>query len=123
VLHARQATILSFNYDNVVQGLVDDLCLGDWSGGNIGQLVTSDDIVDHLPPRALVSNAYWGAGQVVQSLRLLKLHGSLSWYWNPDDATGVTMARWLIPGFGKPFVQDSDARRWALPGRVGFIVP
>jgi hypothetical protein len=39
---------MSFNYDNVVQGLVDDLCLGDWSGGNIGQLVTCDDIVDHL---------------------------------------------------------------------------
>ncbi len=91
MLHARQATILSFDYDNVVQGLVDDLCLGDWSGGNIGQLVTSDDIVDHLPPRAPVSNAYWGAGQVVQSLRLLKLHGSLSWYWNPDDATGITL--------------------------------
>jgi len=52
------------------------------------------------------------------------LHGSLSWYWSPDDETGVTLQRWRPPGtFGDPSPDDEEARLRALPGRVPFIVP
>ena len=54
----------------------------------------------------------------------MKLHGSLSWFWSPDDATGVTIQRWRTPGaFGQPRLDDEDERRRALPGRVPFVVP
>lgn len=58
------------------------------------------------------------------TFRLLKLHGSLSWYWSPDDTTGTTVQRWTTPGlFGAPVPDDEDRRRRALPGREPFIVP
>ena len=58
------------------------------------------------------------------SFRLLKLHGSLSWYWSPGDATGATLQRWRLPGtFGHPIEDEAEDRRRVLPGRVPFIVP
>lgn len=144
VLHARQATVVSFNYDNVVECAVDGHCLMDWTGGGIGRPVTSHDIVDRLPPlppsilseelpieptlydqvHELSPSPRRDADQVARSLRLLKLHGSLSWYWSPDDETGVTLQRWRVPGtFGNPSLDDEEARLRALPGRVPFIVP
>lgn len=135
VLHARQSTVISFNYDNVVECAVDGHCLTDWTGGWTGQVVTSHDIVDRLPPlpsailseELLMSRATYplpSIDQVARSLRLLKLHGSLSWYWSPDDETGVTLQRWRVPGtFGVHSPDDEEARLRALPGRVPFIVP
>ena len=58
------------------------------------------------------------------SFRRLKLHGSLSWYWSPGDATGATLQRWRLPGtFGHPIEDEAEDRRRVLPGRVPFIVP
>jgi len=147
VLHARQTTVVSFNYDNVIECSVDGHRLKDWSRYG-GRDVTSHDIVDRLPPLppSIVSEEQpigpnWpcfpngqpadlsplfsqDGDQVARSLRLLKLHGSLSWYWSPDDETGVTLQRWRTPGtFGRPSPDDKEARRRALPGRVPFIVP
>jgi len=144
VLHVRQARVVSFNYDNLVECAVDGHCLTDWSRGGGGRAVTSHDVVDRLPPLppAILSDEVpieWtlrdqverrppsprrDADQVARSLRLLKLHGSLSWYWSPDDETGVTLQRWRTPGtFGDPSPDDDEARLRALPGRVPFIVP
>ena len=140
VLHARRSTVLSFNYDNVVECAVDGHCLTSHSDGR--QHVTSHDIVDRLPPapptilpEELPVDAF-PAGKlsfketfplpdrVADTFRLLKLHGSLSWYWAPDDTTGVTLQRWRSPGvFGAAWLDDEDERRRALPGRVPFIVP
>jgi hypothetical protein len=61
---------------------------------------------------------------VARSPRLLKLHGSLTWYRSPGDETGVTLQRWRTPGtFGDPSPDEEEAGRWALPGRAPFIVP
>jgi hypothetical protein len=143
VLHTRRPTVVSFNYDNVIECAVDGHCLTDYEPG-LPRLVTNHDIVDRLPPlppsilseenpvyttpfqdRAVPrQHPLWNAHQVARSFRLLKLHGSLSWYWSPDDTTGVTLQRWRSPGiFGEPLSEDEDERRRALPGRVPFIVP
>ncbi|MCL4448276.1 MAG: hypothetical protein M1483_05555 [Actinobacteria bacterium] len=135
VLHVRQATVINFNYDNVIECAVDGHCLTDRTGGGIGRPVTSHDIVDRLPPlpsgwtpddqfKDLPASLRRDPHQVARSLRLLKLHGSLSWYWSPDDETGVTLQRWWVPPtFGVPPPDDEEARQRALPGRVPFIVP
>lgn len=145
VLHALEATVVSFNYDNVVECAVDGHCLADRAPDLGGpQKVTSHDIVDRLPPLppaigseelprlGTVLDALSGGpipmprdpSRLARSFRLLKLHGSLSWYWSPDDQTGVTLQRRRAPGtFGAAAGGDEDARRRALPGRVPFIVP
>lgn len=144
VLHATGATVVSFNYDNLLECAVDGHCLEDRDPDpGPAVRVTSHDIVDRLPPLppAIASEELPRAGtdfgllsggpvsvprdpdHVARSLRLLKLHGSLSWYWSPDDETGVTVQRWRTPGvFGRP-TEDIEARRRALPGRVPFVVP
>jgi hypothetical protein len=60
----------------------------------------------------------------VETLRLLKLHGSLNWYWRPGDSSGVSVARRDLPGwFGEPRPYDEEQRRRTLPGRTPFVVP
>jgi hypothetical protein len=55
--------------------------------------------------------------------KLLKLHGSLSWYWVPGDQTGSTVQRWRLPGrFGRPEPTDEEERSRLLPGEP-FVVP
>ena len=57
------------------------------------------------------------------AFRLVKLHGSLSWYWVREDIAGATLQRWWLPGtFGSVFSFDEDERRRLLPGEP-FIVP
>ncbi len=136
VLHARRSTVVTFNYDNVVECAVDGHCLTDSSDG-IPRHVTSHDILDRLPPlpATLLSEELpvdWSpiyetvgrppimlpeARQVAETFRLLKLHGSLSWYWATDDTTGVTVQRWRSPGvFGEPFVDDEEEGDTLCPG-------
>ena len=60
----------------------------------------------------------------MDSLRLLKLHGSTNWYWTPGDSSGVSLARRVLPGdFGSPEPYEERDRRRELPGRSPFIVP
>jgi hypothetical protein len=59
-----------------------------------------------------------------ETFRLLKLHGSLSWYWVPNDVTGATLQRWPHLGtFLQPRLDDSRSIERALPGRSPFIAP
>ena len=143
VWHLRRSTVITFNYDNVVDCAVDGHCLTDLSA-HPSRPVTSHDTLDRLPPlppsllaeerspvltsaldeKPASGYAAHAADRVAETFRLLKLHGSLSWFWSPDDATGVTIQRWRTPGaFGQPRLDDEDERRRALPGRVPFVVP
>lgn len=146
VLHARRATVVSFDYDHVLECAVDGHTLIDHrSGPGAHRRVSSDDILDRLPVappptpddvQALIDAAGYNSGRyvptwprqgVADTFRLLKLHGSLSWYWSPDDATGSTLQRWRVPGiFGQPAADDDEdaaERGRRLPGRVPFVVP
>lgn len=146
VLHARRATVVSFDYDHVLECAVDGHTLIDHrSGPGAHRRVSSDDILDRLPVappptpddvQALIDAAGYSSGRyvptwprqgVADTFRLLKLHGSLSWYWSPDDVTGSTLQRWRVPGiFGQPAADDDEdaaERGRRLPGRVPFVVP
>jgi SIR2-like domain len=120
VLHVRCATVLTLNYDNLIECAVDGQFLYAWQAG---RWADSSDILNGLPP--LPGPAALSPQRMEAStFRLLKLHGSLSWFWSPDDATGATLQRWFVPGrFGAPAVEDEAERRRMLPGREPFIVP
>jgi hypothetical protein len=61
---------------------------------------------------------------ILESFRLFKLHGSLTWYWSPGDETGATLQRWQPSNINYGDLASLDeARRRSLPGREPFLVP
>jgi hypothetical protein len=136
VLHRRRAAVVTLNYDNLLEcGLMAGLLT---VPGQIVHFVDEDDVLDGLPPIAqalepksdvLFLDEFGGTEPTymrgaVETFRLLKLHGSLSWYWVPGDSSGLTLQRWQLPGtFGAPVDDDLALRTRALPRRQPFIVP
>ena len=117
VLHAERCTAISFNYDTLVEAAVMAHLLTDWRSD---QRAKDVDVIGHLPPHP---PSTWGA-KVVDSFQLVKLHGSVDWWWSPGDATAATINRWpMRAGFGIPGCEDSEERRRRLPGRSRFIIP
>jgi hypothetical protein len=123
--HHTRATMISFNYDTLVECLVATPTgiLGNLSQyGEVWQGVSWTELTGGLPP--------WAPGDArlastrVESLRLLKLHGSLNWYWRPGDISGISVARRPLPGhFTNPVPYTEEQRRRDVPGRTPFVVP
>ncbi|WP_298210158.1 hypothetical protein [Ferrimicrobium sp.] len=133
--HIRQATVISFNYDNLVEAAVQTQ--QSWLH------VTTHDILRQLPPLpprlmreedppSILKNL--GRASYVtnppvqvapaQTFRLLKLHGSISWYWDDGDNGGATLQRWPYIGqFLEPVGDQTDDIARQFPGRVPFIAP
>ena len=65
-----------------------------------------------------------GAGLRHPRLKLLKLHGSVDWWWVPGDVSGMSLAREGVYGrIGSPNRLGLGLREHLLPGRERFIVP
>lgn len=137
VLHYRRCSVISLNYDTLIEVGINSMHLGSRRNGtpwplpiddSIGafayipsQGTTVDDVLRGQPP---VSQLAARASELDQTLRLLKLHGSLGWWWAPDDQSGATLAREQTSStFGNPVVMSNEERSLALPGREPFIVP
>lgn len=123
--HHSRATVITFNYDPSVECLVatPTKILGDPSHyGQVWSGVSWTELSGDLPPWA-PGVARVGSTQV-DTLRLLKLHGSLNWYWRPGDQSGISVARRPLPGhFGDPKPYTEETRRREVPGRAPFVVP
>ena len=132
--HIRQATVISFNYDNLIEAAAQTQL--SWLGVDV------DTILGRLPPlppnlireevsSSRVTNMSGGGYAVnikeigpVSTFRLLKLHGSISWYWDDGDDSGATLQRWPYIGeFAKPVGDQTDDIARQFPGRVPFIAP
>jgi hypothetical protein len=122
VLHYRQATVITFNYDTIVEIGVDTHLL--WAGGT-GRRINERDILEDLPPTGSTTPTYDGVQpEIADTFRLLKLHGSSNWYWMSGDPTGTTLQRRVLGSqFGSPATDDPARRRRELQGREPFIVP
>jgi hypothetical protein len=126
-LHARQATLITFNQDVLVELAVNNAAIASWDRDlweRVGAQpkIGRSDVLNDLPP---LPPGRIGFDPPRPSLRLLKLHGSTHWYWQPDDTSGATVATWLLPGEGAEATpeRDRDERERELPGRVPMIVP
>lgn len=137
VLHVLKAQVLTLNYDNFIESGIHTFRMR--SRDPLGATtVCEDDILAGLPPCADFpglsvqsrANHTWAGNPVASGLirqntfKLLKLHGSLSWYWLPDSGGGSTLKRWRLPGmFGEVWDQGEEVRRQELPAHEVFIVP
>jgi len=137
VLHVLRAQAITLNYDTFVECGVHTLGLRSpgWFGPNT---VCEDDILAGLPPCAdFPGISVQSAIQRTESgdpittverrdgtFKLLKLHGSLSWYWLPDGGGGSTLRRWRLPGiFGQLWEGEEEHRQQELPAHEVFVVP
>jgi hypothetical protein len=119
VWHYRRSTVVTLNYDTLIEVGVQSHQL--W-GERQGARVTTRDVLRDLPP---LPNLFEGfRGELAPTFQLLKLHGSLDWWWVPSDWTGATLNRIETRSiFGNPQAMSDETRRLVLPGRETFIVP
>lgn len=119
VAHERRATLITFNYDTLIECAV--------AAKMVNEMLPPDEfwwaeILNDVPSWPAGSMRW--AGSRIETFRLLKLHGSLNWYWTTDDASGASVARRDLPGkYGAPSRYTEDDRQRELPGRVPFVVP
>jgi hypothetical protein len=104
--HRRQSTVITFNYDTIVESTAVQLGFPSADG----DIVSS--ILGQLPRLAIPLQV----NELPVSFHLLKLHGSLDWYWNPDDQSGESLCRLPTDNY------DAQARA-AVAGKRPFIVP
>jgi hypothetical protein len=118
IAQARRIATITFNYDTLLEKAADARRLLDWQHGRVA---TTVDILGGLPPLAPGVTL---DGDLADSFRLLKLHGSIDSFWVPGDSSGATISRWESLGYwGNPTEPDQQRRRRELPGRSAFIVP
>jgi hypothetical protein len=119
--HRFESTVITFNYDNLIEYVVMSEVLEGSDGTQIRR-IRPVDILGELPPYPPQPGRL--DGPLVKTFQLLKLHGSVDWRWSPGDESGATLNRldlngeWEHPGLPN---RDEMARR--LPGREPFIVP
>jgi len=124
-LHYRRSKVASFNYDTLVEWALDSRRAWDFQFIGSGDRPEADeplagarigwhDALAGVPPLAGPDRM---RDPLVPTFRLLKLHGSVNWYWAPGDASGATLQSWNLRK------HDEERRRRYLPGREPFIVP
>ncbi|WP_270411184.1 hypothetical protein [Microbacterium maritypicum] len=102
--NAEQATVLTFNYDTLVEQAVTTIrpaVLGsDSSGESSASTVHGSQVVYPAPPAVGIRTFRDQDGPSGESFQLLKLHGSLKWFWSLGDGSTVVRQPY-IQGFGE----------------------
>jgi hypothetical protein len=133
LVHTRRAIVITLNYDNLIECGVETFSLPLRPNAH----VTEEDILRGLPAAAnaiemaqsdfvhfSAPSAYTMSRDPSATFELLKLHGSLSWYWSSGDQTGLSIQRWNLPGkFNVLYGEDVEARNRYLFGREPYVVP
>jgi len=119
VLHRRRATVITLNYDILVEAGVQSHEIWD---PEVRRRVQPGDLLRNLP--ALPHIGARLVGPLCHTFTLLKLHGSLDWWAVPNDFSGATLNREdTHAAFESPDEMPVEQRQRELPGRERFIIP
>ncbi len=108
----ERAVVLTFNYDTLLERAVN--CSGTVTGARLNalQFLLGDHVVFPAPPATQAQFlGDTGAPHNAESMQVLKLHGSLAWYWAGADKNGSTLARVRekhVLGSLTPLTSDAD---------------
>lgn len=126
LLHHREATVVTLNYDRLVEIALRRADLQDVREEPI-RIVDDRSAVRDIPPTKLQHPTYndLGGWAPARTLRLIKLHGSLDWWMSPRDATGSTLVRDQLrfDQHRKPVEPTREVRSRVLTGRERGLVP
>jgi len=122
VFHFQHPTVISLNYDTLLEAAVMTHSL--WDGGT-SRTIDAGDILQNTPPNPAYTEMWdLPAPLIEDTFRLIKLHGSLDWFWVGQDPTGLSLLRRdSLSRFGSPASVDATTRARELQGREPFIVP
>ncbi len=112
IWHAERAVVLTFNYDTLIEQAVNATVPTTTSAEGHVTYVMGDHVVFPAPP---APQAHYsgdsGAGHTIDSFQLMKMHGSLTWYWASGDPTGSTLIRVRekhVLGASEPLATEAD---------------
>lgn len=116
--HEREATVITFNYDTLVESTLANLEI--FAEGGTEKLSYK-----RLPPGLVPFWEVMAGGlrlRPERTFRLLKLHGSLNWYWDPDGkASPVDIG--IYERWGEDHPPDDSETHFRAPGLEPFLVP
>jgi hypothetical protein len=115
--HALRATVITFNYDTLLERAASQVV-----DPGAARRVNTYSLLNNLPPEA--DPGTWDYERP-ETMRILKLHGSLDTFWVPGDVSGTTITRLGETSWNRragATNDDVDLER-VVPGRVPFIVP
>ncbi|MGP4915599.1 SIR2 family protein [Brachybacterium tyrofermentans] len=92
IWHAERAVVITFNYDTLVERAINEASLAVFSQHGPSAILADQQVFPAPPAPPAVYHMDNGAA-TAKSLQLLKLHGSLNWYWSSRDSTGSTLTR------------------------------
>jgi hypothetical protein len=114
-LHFRRATVVTFNYDRLVERAMELAEIDDFEKLLGEERVSWLNMLRDVPSFPPIG-ARFGETTTKPAIQLLKLHGSLNWFWVSGDGSGATLSHWELD-------DDTERRQRYLPGREPFVVP
>lgn len=119
--HRRRAEVITFNYDTLIEARFE--ALGEVEPQGLSHTYGHRDLAALLlPPAGKHDEGH--TGPMPGTFRLMKLHGSVSWYWDPVTRSAESMVDVGLPA---QWPHDPNNRTWdpnrAMPGRRPVIVP
>lgn len=123
--HAERAVVLTFNYNTLLERAVNGSPPTTTSTEGHVQYVLGDHVVFPAPPAPQAQfMGDSGAGHTNESFEVLKLHGSLGWYWAAGDTSGSTLIRVRDKHvFGSPLPLASETDFSGATNLDRYLIP
>jgi hypothetical protein len=118
IANFSKSTIISLNYDTIIESAFS---LGDFKDQSGDRVFSSDLIKFFSPFTGIRFDGGTPPVRNIESLELIKLHGSIDWYRNPNDETGQSLER--VEESLNRLEYDDYHERLNRQGKIEFIIP
>ena len=118
--HREKAVVISLNYDTLIERAARELKIND----RVGRILSDQMYPPYFADvRARSGTARWGR-EPLETLSLLKLHGSTNWYYSGrDDFFGETILYSDVPPLGIDHAREEERLRLRSQDKSPLIIP